>query len=153
MKLVVGAGERKVPGFVHHDVQALDGIDIVCEFWDLKKHVKKESCQEIHMTHVLEHFPMTDSVRVLSELEKFLAPGGKLYIEVPNFKWHAEEILRNPSNRQIVEYAFGGQLNEWDYHYNGYTTQILKEDLEWAGFRVESMADNSSIECWAIKDD
>ncbi len=153
MKLVVGAGERKVPGFIHHDVQPLDGIDIVCDFWDLKKHVKKESCEEIHMTHVLEHFPINDSVRVLSELEKLLQPGGKIYIEVPNFKWHAEEILRDPTKRQIIEYAFGGQLNQWDFHYNGFTAPILKEDLEWAGFKVLEIADNSSLECWAVKDD
>ena len=82
MNLVVGAGERKVPGFVHHDVQALDGIDIVCEFWDLKKHVKPESCEEIHMTHVLEHFPITDSVIVKIPLIKLSAKSIFNYLSI-----------------------------------------------------------------------
>jgi hypothetical protein len=151
MKLIVGAGERHEKGYVHHDVQDLPGIDIVCEFWGLPKHVKPGTCSEIKMTHVLEHFPMKDTLAVLRLLHSLLELGGKLYIEVPNFYWHALEIATDPTNRQIVEYAFGGQLNEWDFHYNGFTPEILKEDLENAGFKVVDLAPNSSIECWAEK--
>jgi hypothetical protein len=58
-------------------------------------------------------------------------------------------ILEDPTNRQIIEYTFGGQLNEWDLHYTGFTPEILEEDLESAGFTIDSLAPNSSIECWA----
>jgi hypothetical protein len=150
-KLVIGAGDRRVEGFSHHDVQPLDGIDIVCEFWDLPKHVKKGSCEEIHMTHVLEHFPMKDTQKVLLLVKSLLKKGGKLYLEVPNFYWHALGILSNPLNRQMIEYAFGGQLNEWDFHYNGFTPEILHEDLQLAGFTVDILNPNSSLEAWATK--
>lgn len=151
MRLVVGAGERRVEGFTHHDIQDLPGIDIVCDFWKLPEHVKKSSCEEIHMTHVLEHFPMAKTGDVLKLLHGLLEKDGKLYIEVPNFYWHALMILQNPRDRQIVEYAFGGQLNEWDFHYNGFTPEILFEDLCTAGFEVTEIHPNSSIECWAKK--
>lgn len=151
VKLIIGAGERHLPGFITHDVQALPGIDIVCEFFDLTKHVEASSCDEIHMTHVLEHFPMKDVQKVLKTVRGLLCKGGRFYIEVPNFEWHAREITRNPLNRQIVEYAFGGQLNKWDFHYNGFTPDILVDDLLEAGFKVESIVPNSSIECYAIK--
>lgn len=136
---------------MYHDVQDLPGIDICCEFFDLPNHVKPESCEEIQMTHVLEHFDMKKVPPVLDVLKQLLAPGGKLYLEVPNFYWHALEIISNPKNRQIVEYAFGGQKNEWDYHYNGFTPEILDEDLKLAGFKVDELRPNSSIECWASK--
>lgn len=151
MRLVVGAGNRRKDGFVHHDVQPLEGIDVVCEFTELPAHIDPESCEEIHMTHVLEHFPMKDTINVLGTLYSLLAPKGKLYIEVPNFYWHAEEILKDPFNRQIIEYAFGGQLNEWDFHYNGFTPEILNEDLVEAGFTVLSLVPNSTIESWVQK--
>lgn len=151
MKLIVGAGERLIKGYVHHDVQDLPNIDIVCDFFDLPQRVEENSCSEIQMTHMLEHFPMEQSVAVLHQLWKFLEPGGQLYIEVPNFAWHAKMILEDPSNRQIVEYAYGGQLNKWDFHYNGFTPDILEEDLTEAGFAIKSLEPNSSIECWAIK--
>ena len=150
MILVVGAGTRRVEGATHHDVLPLDGIDIVCEFFELPKHVKESSCDEIHMTHVLEHFPIKDTQRVLTTLKSLLKKDGRLYIEVPNFYWHALKILENPLDRQIVEYAFGGQKDKWDFHYNGFTPEILHEDLSEAGFYVENLVPNSSIEVWAV---
>lgn len=151
MRLVIGAGERRVDGFIHHDVQKIAGIDICCDFWDLPKHVEAGSCEEIHMTHVLEHFPFGETYAVLVALNELLQEGGKLYIEVPNFYWHAQQITADPRNRRVVEYAFGGQLNKWDFHYNGFTPQILREDLETAGFRIIELKPNSSIECWTVK--
>ena len=94
---------------------------------------------------------MKDVQKVLKTLKGLLTAGGKLYIEVPNFEWHAKEIVKNPTNRQIVEYAYGGQLNKWDFHYNGFTPDILIDDLIEAGLRVDEIQGNSSIECWVTK--
>lgn len=150
-KLVIGAGDRRVDGAVHHDVQELEGIDIICDFWSLPAYVETEYWDEIHMTHVLEHFPFAKTQAVLSVVKSLLKTGGKLYLEVPNFYWHALGILSNPMDRQMVTYAFGGQLNEWDYHYNGFTPEILADDLDQAGFEVKELKPNSSIECWSEK--
>lgn len=149
-KLVIGAGERRVEGAIHHDVQDLPGIDICCDFWDLPKNTAIKY-DEIYMTHVLEHFPFAKTQDVLKILYDLLKTTGKVYIEVPNFYWHALEIISDSFNRQMVEYAFGGQLNEFDFHYNGFTPEILREDLILAGFTVDELNPNSSIECWASK--
>jgi len=149
-KMIVCAGERHEPGYLTHDVQPFDGIDIVCEFYDLPKNVD-DKLEEIKFTHALEHFPMEESVKVLRTLFELLELGGRLYIEVPNLYWNAEELVRNPRSRQNVEYIFGGQRNKWDFHYNGYTPEILADDLRDAGFEVESLNPYSSIECWAVK--
>lgn len=151
MKLVIGAGNRRLEGYKHHDVQDLEGLDYVCDFWDLPKRVKAGSCEEIQMTHVLEHFPMSKTLDALKLVNKLLKKSGKLYIEVPNFYWHAQEILANPRNRKIVEYAYGGQKDEWDFHYNGFTPEILWQDLTRAGFEVGMLVPNSSIEVWSEK--
>ena len=113
--------------------------------------MKPSTCEEIHMTHVLEHFPIGQTQEVLLLIKKLLKKDGRLYIEVPNFYWHALKIIENPLNRQVVEYAFGGQHNKWDFHYNGFTPEILHEDLGLAGFIVENLNPVSSIECWAYK--
>ncbi len=47
MKLIVGAGERQEPGWTHHDVVEMPGIDIVCEMMDLPKKVEPDSVEEI----------------------------------------------------------------------------------------------------------
>lgn len=151
MKLILGANKRQEPGWTHHDVLDLPGIDICCEFFDLPKHVEKGSCEEIQMTHMLEHFPAAKTQEVLRIVRDMLCDGGKLYIEVPNFQWHGQEIMLDPTNRQIVEYAYGGQIDEWDFHYNGFTPQILEEDLQIAGFRDIKIDPYSSLMCWAVK--
>lgn len=150
MILVIGAGSRRVPGAVHHDIQKLPGIDIVCDIYDLPNRTS-DKYQEIHMTHVLEHFPMKDVQRVLKIVWSLLEGDGRIYIEVPNFEWHAKEILRDPGSRQIVKYAYGGQLNRWDFHYNGFTPDILISDLIDAGFRLDDIKPNTSIQLWATK--
>jgi len=149
MKLIVCAGTRLKEGWTSHDVQG--EVDIKCELWELPEHVEKESVEEAEFTHALEHFPMAETVEVLKLIHSLMKKGGKLYIEVPNFYWHAEQIITDPYNRQIVEYAFGGQLDKWDFHYNGFTPEILAEDLREAGFEIESLQPHSSIECRAVK--
>lgn len=151
MRLIIGAGDRQSPGWTHHDIQDLPGIDIVCDFWDLPQHIAPASCRAIHMTHVLEHFPMARTLEALRLVHGLLVPNGELYLEVPNFLWHAEEIVKDPRNRRVVEYAFGGQLNDWDYHYNGFTPALLFDDLLESDFRIVKLNPNSSIECWAAR--
>lgn len=103
------------------------------------------------MTHVLEHFPMKRTREALELVYSLLKDGGRFYIEVPNFKWHAEMILKNPRDRQIITYAFGGQLDEYDFHYMGFTPEILEEDLIATLFSIESLVPNSTIEAWVTK--
>lgn len=149
MKLIVGAGTRHEPGFVHHDVQQLPDIDIVCDMWELPAKVAARSVDELHATHVAEHFPMARTRELFRLWHDLLRRGGRLYLEVPNFEWQAREILKCPSDRQIVEYAYGGQSNDWDYHYNGFTPDILVEDLLETDFKLLELRPNSTIECLA----
>lgn len=150
-KLIIGAGERQKEGWFCQDVVPLKGIDLVCDIWDLPNWFEPETIGELEATHVLEHFPMAKVPELFSMLCSLLKPGGKIYIEVPNFLWHGQMIVRNPYDRQIVEYAYGGQKDKWDYHMNGFTPQILQQDLEEAGFEVTELHNLSSIECRAVK--
>jgi hypothetical protein len=50
-----------------------------------------------------------------------------------------------------VHYAFGGQLDKYDYHKTGFTSKILQKLLEENGFRIESLDNNTSISCVALK--
>lgn len=145
MKLVLCAGTRRVEGFTHHDVQG--DQDILCDLFDIENHVKPGTCSEIHFTHALEHFPTKKIPHVLALVRSLLEPGGKLYIEVPNFRWHSD-LVRDGRDRDAVYYAFGGQEDEYDFHKTAFTPYILREDLDNAGFIDVEINDSSSIECW-----
>jgi predicted SAM-dependent methyltransferase len=75
MKLIICAGERLQPGFLTHDIQDLPNIDIKCDFWDLPNHVERDSMDEIHFTHALEHFPADRTYEVLKLIWILLKDG------------------------------------------------------------------------------
>lgn len=142
MNLILCAGNRKLDGFVTHDIQGDHHIN--CDLFDVGQHVEPESCNEIHFTHALEHFPTKMTPQVLDLIHGLLRSGGKLYVEVPNFAWHAS-LIAEGRDRDAVYYAFGGQLDEWDFHKTGFTPKILREELEAAGFQNIEIQDGSSL--------
>lgn len=145
MKLVLCAGTRHTKGYMHHDVIAFSGIDFVCELKDIGLHVANGTCERIEFTHALEHFPTKEIVGILIMVRKLLKSGGELYLEVPNFEWHAKILLNEGREKDAVYYAFGGQENEWDFHKTGFTQNILRENLEEAGFGNIKVINDSSL--------
>lgn len=150
MKLVLCANTRQLEGYKHHDVLTLPGIDYVCELFDIGKFVEPESCEEVHFTHALEHFPSADTQNVLELIRGLLKSGGKLYLEVPNFAWHAKLVMEG-KDKEAVYYAFGGQLDEWDFHKTGFTPRILEEQLQLAGFTHDEILNDSTMCVWTYK--
>jgi len=150
IKLILCANKRQLNGYKHHDVLAIEGIDYVCDLFDIKNYVQDETCEIIRFTHALEHFPTAKTQDVLSLIKSLLSPGGKLYLEVPNFEWHAE-LVRLGKDKEAVRYAFGGQEDEWDFHKTGFTPNILHEELTKAGFKDIQLQIGSSISGWVTK--
>ena len=145
MNLVLCAGSRLVEGYTHHDVKPLPGIDIVCDLWDIHKYVGDMACDRIEFTHALEHFPMNETVPLLQKIHTLMKPDAELYLEVPNFEWHAKILLQEGRDEDAVMYAFGGQEDEWDFHKAGFTQKILYKKLEEAGFKKIQIWNDSSL--------
>lgn len=149
MKLILCAGDRQTEGYTHHDVKPLNGIDIVCDLHDIGKYVQKGTCERIEFTHALEHFPTKEIVPLLQMIRELLIPTGELYLEVPNFEWHARLLLEEHRDRDAVYYAFGGQEDEWDFHKTAFTETILREDLEMAGYQDIRVFNQTSLMAFA----
>lgn len=155
MKLDIGSGnpaqgEVQPPGYVLNDIEHHANIDLVCDIKDLMQFVPKGYCSEVRASHILEHFGTKEVVKIVKIIHSLLEKHGKLVIYVPNFRWHAE-LMMTGNDEMGVHYAFGGQLDKYDYHKTGFTPKILKNLLEENGFRVISMLDGTSINCVAEK--
>lgn len=84
LKLDLGCGKNKKPGFHGADSIAFDGVDTVCDLtkpwpWDA------ESVLEVHCSHTLEHFERLDRIHFMNELYRVLVPGGTAQIIVPHW--------------------------------------------------------------------
>jgi predicted SAM-dependent methyltransferase len=155
MKLDIGSGnpdqgENQPEGYVLNDVEKHKNIDLVCNIKHLTDHIPQGYCSEIRASHILEHFGTREVRDVIRMIHGLLEDKGKLTIFVPNFRWHSE-LMMTGNDEMGVYYAFGGQLDEYDYHKTGFTIKILRKYLEDADFEVVEMLDGTSIECHAVK--
>jgi len=155
MKLDIGSGnpsqgEVQPEGYVLNDIEHHANIDLVCDIKNLAQYIPKDYCSEIRASHILEHFGTKEVTGIVKIIHELLEKDGKLVIYVPNFKWHSE-LAATGNDEMAVHYAFGGQLDQYDYHKTGFTPKILKNLLEANGFEVVRMIGATSIECVGLK--
>lgn len=145
--LEIAAGERPTPGFIHHDARALPDIEIVCDMGDaLVNILGSESVSAIRACHVLEHTPYHETVNLLRKWHSMLIDGAQIYIEVPNMWWQVNAVVSGEiTPEEFVYYAYGEQNYPGNFHYNGFTSQILTKKLEEAGFRGVSIEDIGQV--------
>lgn len=84
MILDLGCGETKIPGAIGLDNTALAGVDVVRDLLDVPYPFENESADEIYLNHVIEHFELPESRRILSEAYRLLRPGGVAHVRVPH---------------------------------------------------------------------
>lgn len=89
IRLDVGCGANKRPGWVGLDVREMDGVDIVHNILEIPWPVPDDSACIIQLSHLIEHLPPT-SYRLK---KKYNQPGGTLLdVELESF-WTLPAIM------------------------------------------------------------
>ena len=103
MKLNLGCGIKKWPGFVNCDIRDSDHD---CDIRKLP--FEDESASEIHAIHVCEHFFITEIATVLKEWKRVLKPAGRLFVELPC--WDKVKVLiADGAPENMTRWALYGQ--------------------------------------------
>lgn len=89
MKLNIGAGAERLPGYVRLDANPDTKPDIVGPAYPLTG-MADEHFDEVRAVDVLEHLPYRVTGAALAEWARVLAPGGRLFVQVPD----TGEIMR-----------------------------------------------------------
>lgn len=155
MKLVIGTRHWLGPEWTHVDISShplvdaegnLHPVDVV---GDARNVPLPSGCAEhVYTQECLEHFPWRETESVLKEWVRLLEPGGTLRIEVPDFLLACNQVLVNDSEEMdfaIQQIIFGGQENEWDFHYVGLTPRMLSRHFEMLGVDVENIARGDEV--------
>ncbi|MBV8654202.1 MAG: methyltransferase domain-containing protein [Alphaproteobacteria bacterium] len=102
MKLNLGCGQNKLPGYVNVDKYQTFAPDRVFDLEVFPWPFEDNSAQEIVMTHVLEHLGAETEIflGIIKELYRVLTPGGKLDIKVPHPR--SEGFLGDPTHVRPV---------------------------------------------------
>jgi predicted SAM-dependent methyltransferase len=98
------------------------------------------SFDAIYASHVVEHFDYKDELSAtLREWHRVMAPGGSLFVSVPDLSVLASLIvLKDQLTIQerflVMRMIFGGHIDRYDYHLVGLDEDFLATFLGEAGF-------------------
>ena len=132
-RLNIGCGTVKLDGYENLDLST--GTDAR----DLSAHIDC-SVDEVRASHLLEHFPATETMAILKEWVRVLKPGGTLRISVPDFdKLVSAYESQNASSIPVESILMGGHADGNDVHHAIFNRRKLETLLRAAGLiRVES---------------
>ena len=145
LRLHVGGTQRR-RGWKIYNIQPGEAVDYVGDCTDLGQFADG-SVQEIYASHVLEHLGYNDELpKALAEFHRVLEPGGIARISVPDFeilcRLFLDPSIDRPTRKEVMRMAFGGQVDEHDFHRVGLTFEFLEDYLRAAGFAaVERSSD------------
>ncbi len=94
MKVDLGCGRAKAPGFAGMDRVALPGVDVVHDLEDVPWPFPDASVEALRASHVLEH--VRDLIPVIEEAHRVLVPGGSFEIIVPH--WDTDGAHQDPTH-------------------------------------------------------
>lgn len=136
LKLHVG-GRIARDGWKILDAESRPEVDYLGSVQDLSSFAD-ESCSDVYCSHVLEHVGQTEILETLNGLHRILAPGGRLYLSVPDLDilvWLFSKPDASKAEKfHVMRMMFGGQLDEYDFHRIGLNYDFLTDYLLDVGF-------------------
>lgn len=146
MKLEIGAGNSKREGFIHTDLNLIDGhhVEVVCRGEELP--FKDKAFDEIFMWGVFEHFTYNGAWRLLLECNRVLCLGGLVEFSTPDLIAvckivasgklpFVDECFKDSLSFGIA-CLYGGQDRPGQIHQAGWTEEKLREALDYCKFEV-----------------
>ena len=141
-RLHLGCGEQYLDGYVNidypsseHTVQTTSPADELADITKLE--YAPESVAEVRLHHVFEHFDRPTALRLLIDWHEWLADGGVLTIETPDF----ERAVRAFSRRfgrgdrgTILRHVFGSHEADWAVHWDGWYEERYRRTLSALGY-------------------
>ena len=137
MKLHIG-GEEKKEGWKILNIQQKPDVDFIGDITDLGQ-FEDNSIEEIYASHVVEHVAQKKVETTLKGIHRVLKDSGKFYVSVPDMDILCK-IYLDPKAPPKVKFhtmrmMFGGQVDDFDFHYFGWNFQFMNEFLLKAGFK------------------
>ena len=98
LKLDIGCGKRKKPGFVGIDIDKNSDADIVCSALDLP--FEDSTVGEIHCSHFVEHLHPEEAQKFFDEMHRILKSDGTARLKIDR-DWSEKRLLtKDPEHKK-----------------------------------------------------
>ena len=132
MKLDIGLGTHNNPDYTTVDLYL--EADIQATMWKIP--LPDKSVEEIFCKYALEHIPKSKVLPTLLEWKRLLTDNGEIIVQVPDMLWMCSYFLGAPGRGRSMDYFYGGQSGEGDFHMTGFTIPIMEEWVYEAGLKI-----------------
>lgn len=138
MKLNVGAGNRRIPGYTGVDAVSRPAADIVALAHAIP--LPDGCADEIMAIHLVEHLFSWEVPALLAEWARLLKPGGRLVLEMPDAMKCARNLVEGRSGKKPDQLHMWGLFGDdtlrdpFMMHKSGWWFDRLKPVVHAAGF-------------------
>jgi len=127
MKLNLGCGFDKRPGYVNIDIRPEVRPDLILDLEKRRLPFANNSVDEILAKDVLEHFSFRRVRDILKDWHRVLRPGGRLLLQVPDLEFLARNVILGGADwEQISFWVYGAQDYPQNLHKSGFTIPTLR---------------------------
>lgn len=173
-RLEIGSGGHPHKGYIHLDIDPKWNPDIVADARKIP--LPDNSVDEILAQHVIEHFPWSETNKILKEWYRVLKPNGIIKIICPDLDyilrvylsldnafldtWEKEIDEKGMSfphgasdDKDIwINFKLFSSACKYDNHFAAFNFRLLKKRLSAAGFdNIERKRARRSLNVWARK--
>lgn len=146
-KLHIGGKEKK-PDWEILNAVPDPSVDHLGDIRDLSQ-FGDETFEAVYASHVLEHVQHRAVLPTLQGIKRVLIPGGQLYLSVPDLDILCHFLsspYASPDQKyQTMTMIYGGQVDEYDFHYTGFNGVFMQHFLNQAGFSSIQRVDTFGI--------
>lgn len=124
IRIDIGVGDAPAVGYLHVDIQQKYHVDIIADCRNLP--FETNTLAEVRNAHLIEHFTRMEVDKLLDEWIRVLKKDGLLRIICPDFKQICSKFIKGEiDTERALLWTYGGQIDQYDYHYWMYTPETL----------------------------
>jgi predicted SAM-dependent methyltransferase len=132
LRLHIGSGNVRLPGWTNVDAQRLPGVDVVA---DVTRGLDFAAAEAVFCEHFLEHLAVDDALRFLLEVHRVLMEGGWVRLTTPNLDWVWLTHYRLEGEKREAALAINRAFRGWRHQFL-WNREMLAEALAACGFEA-----------------
>lgn len=133
IKLNLGAGHNRRPGWINIDIDPQTRPDVVHDLTQPLPY-QDNTVSAILLQDILEHFTKQEGQKLLCECARVLKKGGRIKLRLPNIQQIIDQFAAD--EEVMLEFIYGNTetSGRWGSHRYGYTAKSIALALKRAGF-------------------